>query len=65
MAQLFPMVKAELIRQGKQVRIEFQPSLSVGELDLLIAAIPKEYQSILAIRNSPDFDAYGTKLINP
>ncbi|TVP80955.1 MAG: type II toxin-antitoxin system VapC family toxin [Puniceicoccaceae bacterium] len=42
-----------------------QSGLGVGELDLLIAAIAKEYQASLATRNTSDFKACGIKLINP
>lgn len=39
--------------------------LSVGELDVLIAAIAKEHGARLATRNTKDFDACGLRLINP
>ena len=39
--------------------------LGIGELDLLIAAIAKEFKASLATRNTTDFKACGIKLINP
>ena len=42
-----------------------QAGLGVGELDLLIAAIAKQYGASLATRNTTDFEACGLKLINP
>jgi len=43
----------------------FQAGLSVGELDLLIAAIAKENDATLATRNTKDFGQCGLRLINP
>ncbi len=39
--------------------------LGVGELDLLIAAIAREYDARLATRNTADFESCGLRLINP
>ncbi len=42
-----------------------ETGLSLGELDLLIAAIVKEHDARLATRNSKDFEGCGLRLINP
>lgn len=42
-----------------------QAGLGVGELDMLIAAIAKEYRATIATRNTTDFESCGLKLINP
>lgn len=42
-----------------------QAGLGAGELDLLIAAIAKQYRASIATRNTTDFEACGLILINP
>jgi predicted nucleic acid-binding protein len=46
-------------------RARVKAGLGVGELDLLIAAIAKQYQADLATRNLSDFEGCGIRIINP
>jgi predicted nucleic acid-binding protein len=39
--------------------------LGIGELDMLIAAIAKEWNARVATRNTTDFEGCGLLLINP
>lgn len=62
---ILPFTSATSLVYAPIYRARIQSGLGVGELDLLIAAIAKEYQASLATRNTTDFDACGIKLINP
>jgi len=63
--RILPFTSATSLVYAPIYRARIQSGLGVGELDLLIAAIAKEYQASLATRNTTDFDACGIKLINP
>lgn len=63
--RILPFTSGTSLVYAPIYRARVQLGLAVGELDLLIAAIAKEYQASLATRNTSDFEACGIKLINP
>jgi predicted nucleic acid-binding protein len=63
--RILPFTFATSLVYAPIYRARIQSGLGVGELDLLIAAIAKEYQATLVTRNTSDFEACGLKLINP
>lgn len=63
--RILPFTSATSLVYAPIYRARIQSGLGLGELDLLIAAIAKEYQASLATRNTTDVEACGIKLINP
>jgi len=63
--RILPFASETTLAYAQIYRARVQAGLGVGELDLLIAAIAKQYRASLATRNTADFEACGLKLINP
>lgn len=63
--RILPFASETTLAYAPIYRARVQAGLGVGELDLLIAAIAKQYRASLATRNTTDFEACGLKLINP